>query len=303
MDQAKLLEIDTLNQADDAGNGVDTTLINSNSKMEYDITSMRLETWEGWHDKSNVSQKIVVQNNLAFDHLQLKAWAQQTLSDDFGTQLRFLEVHPGEVLVPPGGRIDIIVKFLSWSAEMYEAFSRQVSEGHCDAEYLTAAVFIQDIEERDNRQRVDVCIRPPAFSQNSLSQAAGLDLLSHYSSSKVSDSVSKDLVKNANHSKQRLPVLGLRGCTAVNGSPICYEFNLGQQNISSGGHRHWNLTLVGDQERPISYRLCTISDGDASWLSISSSAGIVEALQQNTVKLSFSTKAMGKGIRLVEVVH
>lgn len=295
MDQANLLEIDTLNHADDAGNGVDATLINSNSKVEYDITNMRLETWEGWHDKSNVSQKIVVQNNLSFDHLQLKAWAQQTLSDDFGTQLRFLEVHPGEVLVPPGGRIDIIVKFLSWSAEMYEAFLRQVSEGHCSAEYLTAAVFIQDIEERDNRQRVDVSISLPVFSQNSVSQAAGLHFQSQdSSSSKACDSVSKDLVKNMNHSKQRLPVLGLRGCTAVNGSPICYEFNLGQQNISSGGHRHWNLTLVGDQERPISYRLCTISDGDAGWLSISSSAGSVEALQQSTVKLSFSTKAMGK---------
>jgi len=292
VDQAKLLEVDTLNHADDAGNGVDTTPINSNSKMEYDITSMRLETWDGWH---NVSQKIVVQNNLAFDHLELKAWAQQSLSDDFGTQLRFLEVHPGEVLVPPGGRIDIVVKFLSWSAEMYEVFFRQFSEGHCTAEYLTAAVFIQDVEERDNRQRVDVCIRPPVFSQNSLSQIAGLDLQSqNSSSSKTFDSASKDLVKNVNHSKQRLPVLGLRGCTAVNGSPICYEFNLGQQNISSGGHRHWNLTLVGDQERPISYRLCTISDGDAGWLTISSSVGIVEVMQQNTVKLSFSTKAMGK---------
>ncbi|KAG0580510.1 hypothetical protein KC19_4G178800 [Ceratodon purpureus] len=292
--QAKLSERDTVNHADDVGNGIDATHVNSSAKVEYDITSMRLESWEGWHDKSNFSQKIVVQNYLAFDQLQLKAWAQQTLSDDFGTQLRFLEVHPVEAMVPPGGSIDIIVRFLSWSGEMYEAFLRQVSEGLGTAEYLTAAVFIQDVEERDNRQRVDVRITPPIFLQNSLSQAAGPDLeTQNCSSSNACESVSKDLVKNVNPSKQRLPVLGLRGCTAVNGSPVCYEFNLGQQNISSGGHRHWTLTLVGDEERPISYRLCTISDGDASWLSISSSAGVVEALQQNTVKLSFSTKAMG----------
>ena len=288
-------ERDTLNHADDVGSGVDAIHVNSSSKVEYDITSMRLESWEGWHDRSKFSQKIFVQNYLAFDQLQLKAWAQQTLSDDFGTQLRFLEVHPVEALVPAGGSIDIIVRFLSWSGEMYEAFLRQVSEGLSAAEYLSAAVFIQDVEERDNRQRVDVRITPPIFPQNSLSQAAGLDLQTQNSSpSKAAESVSKDLVKNVNHSKQSLPVLGLRGCTAVNGSPVCFEFNLGQQNISSGGHRHWNLILVGDQERPISYRLCTIGDGDANWLSISSSAGIVDALQQNTVKLSFSTKAMGE---------
>lgn len=293
--QAKSSEKDTLNYADDVGNAVDATNVNSSLKVEYDITSMRLESWEGWHDKSNFSQKIVVQNYLAFDQLQLKAWAQQTLSDDFGTQLRFLEVHPVEALVPPGGSIDIIVRFLSWSDEMYQAFSRQVSEGLCTSEYLTAAVFIQDVEERDNRQRVNVRIAPPVFPQDSHSQAAELDLQTQQiSSSETCESVGKDVAKNVNHSKQRFPVLGLRGCTAVNGSPICYEFNLGQQNISSGGHRHWNLTLIGDQERPISYRLCTISDGDASWLSISSSSGIVEALQQNTVKLSFSTKAMGE---------
>lgn len=176
---------------------------------------------------------------------------------------------------------------------MYEAFLRQVSEGHCTAEYLTAAVYIQDIEERDNRHCVDVCIRPPAILQDPPSQSAELDLQPQISSSS-NDSTSKDLAKVVNQPKQRLPILGLRGCTAVNGSPICYEFNLGQQNISSGGHRHWNLTLVGDSERSITYRLCTISDGDAGWLSISSSTGTVEPQQQNIVKLSFSTRAMGK---------
>lgn len=96
MDQANFSEIDSLNQTNDVKNGVDTTLSSSNLKADHD----RLEAWEGWHEKSNVSQKIVVQNNLSFDHLQLKAWPQQTLSDDFGTQLRFLEVHPGGGISP-----------------------------------------------------------------------------------------------------------------------------------------------------------------------------------------------------------
>jgi hypothetical protein len=92
------------------------------------------------------------------------------------------------------------------------------------------------------------------------------------------------------------PVLGLRGCTPVGGSTLSYKFDLGQQNISAGGHLHWDLTLVGDKEWPISYRLCTISSSDASWLSISSCFGVVEALQLKTVKLSFSTKALGEQV-------
>ncbi|XP_024373820.1 uncharacterized protein [Physcomitrium patens] len=291
--EANVVERDILNHADDAGNGFDTTQAISNSNVEYDSTSLRLGTWNGWNEKSSFSQKLVVQNYLAFDHLHLKVWDQQSLSDGFGTQLRFLEVHPREALVPPKSSVDIIVKFPSWSDEMCEAFSRQVSEGHCTAECLTASVFIQDVEERDSRQKVDVFIMPPLVPQNSPFQAAGLDTQTQDGTSRACDSAIKELVKSVNHSKPRLPVLGLRGCTAVNGSSLCYEFNLGQQNISSGGHRHWNLIIVGDQERPISYRLCTISDGDAGWLSISSSSGIVESLRQNIVKLSFSTKAMG----------
>ncbi|XP_024391254.1 uncharacterized protein [Physcomitrium patens] len=291
--QANFSDREALYQADGAGNGVDANQAISNSDVERNTTNNRLGTWEGLHEKSNSSQRIIVKNYLAFDHLQLKVWDQQTLSDDFGTQLQYLEISSREALVPPNGSIDIIVKFPLWSDEMYEAFSREVSEGLSTAERLTVPVFIQDVEERANRQKVDVFILPPVLVQSSLSQAAGLDVQTGSGSSKTCDTNSKDLVKSVNHLKPKLPVLGLRGCTAVNGSSLCYEFNLGQQNISSCGHRHWNLILVGDQERPISYRLCTISDGDAGWLSISSSSGIVQALRQNIVKLSFSTKAMG----------
>lgn len=299
MNQAYFSDRETVYHANAAGDGVDANHAISNSDLEFSTTNNRLETREGLHEKSNSSQKIVVKNYLAFDQLQLKVWDQQTLSDDFGTQMQYLEISPREALVPPNGSIDIVVKFPLWSDEMYEAFSRQVSEGLCTVEHLSIPVFIQDVDERDNRQRIDVFIKPPVLVQSSLSQAAGPDVQTGSNSSKSCDSNSKDHVKSVNHTKPNLPVLGLRGCTAVNGSSLCYEFNLGQQNISSGGHRHWNLILVGDHERPISYRLCTISDGDAGWLSISSSSGIVEPLQHNIVKLSFSTKVMGESFALV----
>lgn len=295
MKQAKLLEKDDAKYADDAESVANMLQADPNLKVEKNYKIVRMASWEGWHAKSSSFQRIVVENYLSFEHLQFKVWAEETLTDGFGSPLQYLEVHPQESSVPPNGTFDVVVRSLPWCNKMHEAFLKQVSDPSSLSEFLTTSIFLEDVEKRDSRQRIEVRIAPPLILQKSLPEEKSFEIQMQNSlASKLSDCSSKELQEAANHLKQHLPVLGLRGCTPVNGSPVCYEFNLGQQNISSGGHRHWKLTLVGAQWCPISYRLCTISGGDAGWLSISSPSGIVEAAQQNTVRLSFSTKAMGK---------
>ncbi|KAL2649598.1 hypothetical protein R1flu_017726 [Riccia fluitans] len=240
--------------------------------------------WEGRREPTGTSQ-IVIRNFRAFECLQFSVrvdYTGQLVPKD--TLLENLSVQPLSGSVPPQGSAEITVKCPPWPRDLYDAF---LSSG--DLEPLTLNLLVQDVEGQKTDgsfECIAVVIRPPMELTDLREDGFQTP------SNPLSRNVSID--KEVSRSNQGSPlVLGLRGCTPVSGSDLCYEFNLGQQNISSGGRLNWDLTLVGDQTRPIPYRLGTMSEGDTKWLTITRPKGVVEAGQQTTVQLRFSTKAMG----------
>lgn len=249
-------------------------------------------TWGERHGTAGSSQIVVVRNFRAFEALQFSVvpgeneelLSMRPFSD-------FVSVHPLEGSIPPHGSAEIVVKSLPWSRDAHQSFVN-------DRETLTLTLFVLDAEGRypeKSLQRILVNIQPPVQTQQPTVEGSKTPPKAQSKDLALDrKKVGKDTSPLAKAYNKGGPlVLGLRGCTPVGGNLLCYEFNLGQQNISSGGRLHWDLNLVGDQDGPIHYRLSTISEGDTSWLSISGSSGVVEAAQQNTVQLSFSTKAMG----------
>ncbi|KAL3702130.1 hypothetical protein R1sor_020152 [Riccia sorocarpa] len=241
--------------------------------------------WEGRRESAGTSQ-IVIRNFRAFECLQFSVHVDYTGHMVLkNILLEYLSVQPLEGSIPPQGSAEITVKCRPWPREVYDTFLK--SSG--DIESLPLALLVQDVEGQKadrSSESVAVVIRPPVdvadFGDKGLQTP----------SSSLSRNVSVD--EEVSRPNQGSPlVLGLRGCTPVSGSHLCYEFNLGQQNISSGGRLNWDLTLVGDPTRPIQYHLGTISEGDTKWLTITRPKGVVEAGQQTTVQLRFSTKAMG----------
>ncbi|CAM6083476.1 unnamed protein product [Calypogeia fissa] len=246
-------------------------------------------TWVERHDTAGSSQIVVVRNFREFEALQFIVLGESEEPLSMQPFSDFISVHPLKGSIPPRGSAEIVVKSLTWSREAHQGFMDDAAGAN--PETLTFSLFVQDAENPErNLQRILVNIRPPGRVQEPVARTPPKILSRNLSPERI---VGKDASTFAQAYKRGPLVLGLRGCTPVGGSLLCYEFNLGQQNISSGGRLHWDLTLVGDQHRPIHFRLGTISEGYASWLSISSSGGVVEAGEHKTVQLSFSTKAMG----------
>ncbi|BBM97058.1 hypothetical protein MPTK1_1g02700 [Marchantia polymorpha subsp. ruderalis] len=247
--------------------------------------------WEGRHEPTATSQ-VVIRNFRAFESLQFSVLigdSEQEILREIVSD--YLSVQPLEGSIPPHGNAEITIKSRPWSRDVYDTFMRSsAGEEILNPEPIALTLFVQDVEGQKSErssERIVLRIRPPVDVKDLREE----DIEAPTKTLSRNLSVDKKDVARASNGSPL--VLGLRGCTPVGGSHLCYEFNLGQQNVSSGGRLNWDLTLVGDKSWPIHYRLCTISEGDTKWLTITRPKGLVEASQQTIVQLSFSTKSMG----------
>lgn len=248
--------------------------------------------WEGRHEPTATSQ-VVIRNFRAFESLQFSVLigdSEQEILREIVSD--YLSVQPLEGSIPPHGNAEITIKSRPWSRDVYDTFMRSsAGEEILNPEPIALTLFVQDVEGQKSErssERIVLRIRPPVDVKDLREE----DIEAPTKTLSRNLSVDKKDVARASNGSPL--VLGLRGCTPVGGSHLCYEFNLGQQNVSSGGRLNWDLTLVGDKSWPIHYRLCTISEGDTKWLTITRPKGLVEASQQTIVQLSFSTKSMGE---------